>query len=68
MNTKFYTFGGIIIMEIQTTENIYEYYVRPELDNTKVFEFVFGVEEPFTEVMLKALHKVKYFNTQLEGD
>ena len=61
MKTKFYEFCGIIIMEIQVSENLYEYYVRATNNIHNAFEFSFGVEEPFTEAALKALHKVNYF-------
>lgn len=66
MKTKFYEFCGIIVMEIQVKENLYEYYVRATNDFIhNAFEFSFGVEEPFTEASLKALHKVNYFKDQL---
>ena len=62
MKTKFYEFDGIIIMEIQVKENLYEYYVRSTNDMIhNAFEFSFGVEDPFTEAALKALNKVNYF-------
>ena len=62
MKPKFYEFGGIIVMEIQVAEHLYEYYVRSTNDMIhNAFEFSFGVEEPFTEAALKALHKVNYF-------
>ena len=62
MLTTFYEFDGIIIMEIQVSENLYEYYVRATNDYIhNAFEFSFGVESPFTEAALKALHKVNYF-------
>lgn len=69
METKFYEFCGIIVMEIKAKENLYEYYVRSTNDMLhNAFEFSFGVEEPFTEAALKALHKVNYFKAQLRYD
>lgn len=68
MKTKFYEFCGIIVMEIQTKDNMFEYYVRPTNDIHKAFEFSFGVEEQFTEAALKALHKVNYFGAQLSDE
>ena len=68
MRTTFYEFCGIIVMEIQTKDNLYEYYVRAANNIHSVFEFSFGVDEPFTEAALKALHKVNYFKDQLEHE